>query len=389
MNIEMMERPLGRVYWVDCIRAVAVLFALISHALSGLHLLSVNSGIGLYLKAGTRLATPALLIVFGMMVEMVYFPRWQHDASDTVVRLVSRAFDSALAVLAGAILIDVLAGDAAPFSGVLLLQPPGYFTIYQLYAFLLPLCPLLLLTRERLGPAAYLPIVAIIWLYHLAVSALPPATGTFAPVASFFGVGGKVGPTPIHALQFVLLGMAIAQTMLRRPPAIAAKLAVGALLAAALIVVASAAHRLGGRSLLAQLSDIRALRGHNYPAYYAIGAVGFVGLSLGAWVLSCIPWRPLVRLMSTVGSHTFSLFFIGNAILLACGNVGWLVRTHGNWADVVIGCSYLACSVVALYAWLIVDRRFPVMMAAKRGVVLRATELAVQAVGFSRARTPS
>ncbi len=91
MTCRMSTDKLERVSFLDTFRFVAVTFALLAHVATqhGFDLYDTDSG--LVSKALTRSATPSLLIVFGVMLEIVYGRRFADKPDMVASRMLYRA----------------------------------------------------------------------------------------------------------------------------------------------------------------------------------------------------------------------------------------------------------------------------------------------------------
>jgi hypothetical protein len=361
----------ARLYLIDCIRAAAVLFALLSHAMADLHLLEYSEGGGVYVWAVTRLATPALIIVFGMMVEIVYLPKSVTAPRETIGRLIERAVDCFLALLAGALLMYFLTDNPWALLGLPLLYRVGNFSIFQLYLALLPLVPVLLRLRSRVGPWGYFAVVAAVWAYDLMIEPLPPADGQFKQLVAFTGIGDRYGPTFIHSLQLVVFGMALGQILTGRAPRLPALVFAISLVVIAAIVLVREIDATGLAAFAGRAARMSGLRMHNAPAYYALGIVGFLALAGLAWAVQWIRWRPLVAFVSQVGANSFAFFFIGNVLLLLLDQPSRAWSADGYPARALIVTAYFLAAFLGLRLWLRADRRWPTVMLTKRRLVER------------------
>ena len=82
-----MQPAVSRISSIDLFRYLTVSFALFSHTLLFLKSDAFSGGdVILGLKSITRTATPALMILFGVMAEIVYLRRYRSDPDRAVPR---------------------------------------------------------------------------------------------------------------------------------------------------------------------------------------------------------------------------------------------------------------------------------------------------------------
>ena len=343
-------RP-GRIALLDTFRFTAVTLALLQHVSSQYGLDEVSGG--LFWKLITRGATPSLLIIFGMMLEIAYARKFAAGPGLTIQRMLYRAVlcyaafvvSSFVATASGKDNLISLAG------AFLLLAQVPYASILVTYVVLLVIGIGVIALRLRGGFAALLAMVGLIWL----VDALYlEGTGLWPfPLAQIGGVllgwGGAFGPSALHGLTLVVFGMAVAAAVFSHQPSRGARAAAAAMLLASAGILLEAARNDGLHRLAVGIADFTAYRAGNDIIYYAYGVGAAVGyMALAAVLHLALPPRAR-RLIGALGSQTLAYYVVGNAVLLM---LPALPLTSGGTGIAILSAVLLPAFWVCTLLWL-------------------------------------
>lgn len=317
MSIDKLER----VPFLDTFRFVAVTFALLAHVATQHGLDRYETDLGLLSKTLTRSATPALLIVFGVMLEIVYSRRFADKPDLAASRMLYRA-GLCYAAFAVSAFIAFVAGKKSPeaFVGaVALLTTVQYSLIFKLYLFLLTVGVGIVAARVRYGMAGLLGLVGVVWLADLVyIDGSGPWPRPFRNLGGvLLGLGDAFGPSVLHSVTFVVFGMALGGAAFARRPSRSARATVALLLVVAAAALAWEVGGSGLRQVMVGIATEEMSRNGNDVVYYAYGLWAAVALMGLAHVVHLAAPAWLRRVAGTLGSETFAYFFIGNAILLA------------------------------------------------------------------------
>lgn len=331
-----------RVIGIDVVRSAAVFFAMFSHIYAEVGLGHyMSSDVALPLRVVLQTATPIFVLLFGTMLEMVYFPKWMAGNRQLVTsRLLKRALQCwilyALSIFC-LFLVDDGYSWKFSISCLIFMGNSPYTEILKFYAVALLLTPLLLRLRERVGLA---PLVVLALGYQAAwpfLHALPDAYDDLglplqiARLIKFltgFGNRSLMGPSVLHGLTLVIFGLCLGRF-------IAQGLAVGANgQATAATRSASFARRIAAAlavslmvTLVGALSVPDAvfrglanmsLRLNSSVIYFAAGTLSALSLTLALiWIADV--WAPIRsttwQLVSFFGRTSMFTFAWGNMLL--------------------------------------------------------------------------
>lgn len=311
----------GRIHFLDTFRFVAVTFALVAHITTQHGFEEYQTGLSLLSKSLTRAATPSLLMVFGIMLEIVYSRKFADNRTLVASRMLHRAALCYVAFTASA-LVTLVVGkrDIEGFIGAAsLLTTVPYTLIFKLYLFLLIIGVGIVATRVKYGLASLLVLVGLVWgVDLLLVDGSAPWPQPFRNLGGvLFGLGSTFGPSVLHGVTLVVFGMMIGGAVFGRRSSRSATATVVLLLALAAASLFWEVRSHGLRQTLVSIADDQMYRNSNDVNYYAYGAWAAVSLMSFAYVLHRISPAPLRSLMNRLGSETLAYFLIGNCILLA------------------------------------------------------------------------
>jgi len=319
--------PERRIVFVDAARGLAVALALYIHSLatfgSWYRLPLLGQGL---VRLITSAATPTFVVLFGAMLEMVYYRGLvQGGAARVRTRLLHRSWSCYVAYLA-TVAASVLGGRRGVLHGVaaaLSLGDSQYGNILKFYAFALLLAIPLLDFRRRRGlvptvVVGLVPWAAVFWLDRVA---WPPPSSHLSYLTAML-VGRPVGRAWIsllHSQALIVVGMTIGWSLsagseTRRWTVFyrTATIAFLAALAAACAVMVG----LGPRQALAGYLTLR-FRASHHVGYYAFGLLEATTLLIGLSLLlpPRLPYSARLAPFLCLGRSSLFAFTLGNCLL--------------------------------------------------------------------------
>lgn len=312
----------NRVRSLDLFRFVAVTLAILSHALVYWSWQEkANDWTWLLFRCASRTAMPALLILFGIMLEITYSKKFEKDPHETTQRLIYRSIICymALAMLATAsLLFQEDYGFIKYIAGLTLFGIVPMGNLFKFYFILLLFTPLLLIIRNRLGILFLFLLSAIPHLvsYLLNFNRIPIPQPLTHLAAFLFGLGGNWGPSIFHCILLVSFGMSLGRVLYSGTTEIKKQdyllpCTVGAI---SVMILALEISKYGAVQFLHKIEDLKSYRAVNHPAYYAYGIIGSLALCLIGKGLSYLKRQS--EFLSKVGGNSFSYFFSANLLLL-------------------------------------------------------------------------
>ncbi|WP_188464742.1 OpgC domain-containing protein [Marivirga lumbricoides] len=201
-----------RVYFVDFARSYAIFLALFDHSLNDFNIWS-KYPFEQYaiIKLFTSSATPTFLFLFGMMLELVYLKRLKVKGLSSIrPQLIKRSFQCYLGFMLTS--LAGLIGGYMTVKGLLgssiFVVNNHYGNILKIYCVLILLAIPMLLLRRNYGIWSLIILCFSFWIFYPITSQIEVANGNINNFTSFiFGVGNSGGPSVIHALSIVSLGM--------------------------------------------------------------------------------------------------------------------------------------------------------------------------------------
>jgi len=320
----MLER---RIVFVDAARGLAVALALYIHSLATFgawyHLPRLGQAL---VRLVTSAATPTFIVLFGAMLEMVYYPGLVEGGRRRVrVRLLRRSWNCYVAYLA-VVAASVVGGRRGMLHGVaaaLSLGDAQYGNILKFYAFALVLAIPLLGFRQRRGllPTVLLglaPWVAVAWLDRVS---WPPPSSDLSYLSAML-VGRPIGRSWIsllHSQALVVTGMTIGWSLSagsgeergKRFRRTATLILLAALAASCAVVLA-----VGPRDAFGGYTTLR-YRASHHVGYYAFGLVEATALLIGLSLLlpPRMAYRPGFAPFLCLGRSSLLAFTLGNCLL--------------------------------------------------------------------------
>jgi hypothetical protein len=357
-----------RVDYLDLFRFLTVTLALVSHVVVRHSLYSENaSEIGALLKSVTRAATPCLLILFGIMIELVYARKMKSAPLECSVGLIHRAILCYGALLAIALLTFVKGSTGIDhlLKAPVFLSPVENSDIFKLYTVLLILTIPLVFIRLSAGFGGILLVAASFWcLDWLVINQLAALPKPFDGVGSLlFGIGEEFGPTVPHSLLLLTFGMAIGNLLFRSQKSKGAMLTAALLTGISLYAIGAYLHSLGIIGVASKLAALKEWRNQNDFGYYAYGMLVSLIIVAVSYVLFLLLGHRLTRLPRLIGCNTLMYFFLGNALLLGVPRV----PITSAVVAVIVVLVYIVVFSALTYAWVLYgkDHKFTVAINAR------------------------
>ncbi|WP_311273156.1 MULTISPECIES: hypothetical protein [unclassified Rhizobium] len=315
--------PNKRIAYLDIFRYSAVTFAIISHIVIHHQIYDETaSDEAAMMKAVTRAATPALLVLFGMMIELVYYRKYKTSFKGAMTSLIQRAIMCYLALVALATAFFVSGAMTAKglVGGITLLGQVHNNDIFKLYMILLVLTLPLLFIRHRWGAIGVGAFVVTLWVgHHLLLSSLSPLPYPLGHIGSLtMGIGSGFGPSILHSSVLLVFGMALAAALLteRNSSARRSWLVLSTvIIAGALIVILHQMITYGPMGVVRKIAVIREWRNSHHLGYYAYGILAASLLLLFAVVGDRLLPARAKAAISKAGGVTLMYFFLANLLL--------------------------------------------------------------------------
>ena len=314
-----------RLNFVDVARSCAIFLAIFSHAMidfGGWDLLSSDQ---LLLRVISRSATPLFIFMFGMMLELVYFKRYEQQGLQPVAqRLVKRSFQCfvgyQLTVLAG-----LIGGSLTPLhatAAALFLADAHFGNILRFYSIALLLAIPLVVFRQRYKTLGMISLLAGIWLTYPLLTAL-----NITNLSVFSGLGGVLfgvvgnnhGPSVLYGFTFLIVGMLIASSLANwRKQGLGAFYRTSAIVLGVCDIVILALLVSSSPFEVAQnFVTMEAYRAQNHPGYYAIGL--FLCVCILILLSLLVPLNRSLSRWSAIpmefGHSSLTAYTLGNVVL--------------------------------------------------------------------------
>ena len=317
-----MSHERARFTELDLFRYLTVTIAICAHIVSH-H--SIYEGLGspqsaYLLNAVTRIGTPSLLILFGMMAEIVYARRFNEDRLRTVSQLIYRAFICYLAFVSIAFLEQIMVSlEPAKFVGALILVSKSVAgNIFKLYAIYLILLPIVLVIRQRTGLSGVLAFGAACWLVgHYIFQSIPELPRPAHHIGGLLlGIGNNWGPSVLQGMLLIVAGMVLGNALFSRQREHGARLLAAILLIGSIGAVAWNLSTLGWWSVVSNIADASEWRSHNHIGYFSYGLIATSVIVAISKALQLILPARLATTLATLGGATLPYFYLSNIILL-------------------------------------------------------------------------
>ncbi|WP_220475163.1 hypothetical protein [Paracoccus sp. JM45] len=212
-----------RILGFDITRSVAIFLAMSSHVYAEVGLGNyVPADIAIPYRFISQIAPLIFIILFGTMLEIVYYPRWTKEKQEEVAsRLFLRAIQCWV-LYAISIFVLFIVDDGYSFafsiSCLIFMGNSPYTEILKFYSVALALAPVVLWARGRFG---LIPLVVISVLFQSAwpiFNSMPDAysdLGIHLQIARFikfitgFGSPMIAGPSLLHGITLIIAGQCL------------------------------------------------------------------------------------------------------------------------------------------------------------------------------------
>ena len=316
----------NRLLFIDLARSLAIVLVLVAHALQafqGFALMGLENE--LRVRLIIRNALPLFVFMFGMMLELVYFRKWQANGGfEPSRRLLVRSFQCYVGYLVTA-LAGVMVGVTGPkdtLKAALFLGNAEFGNILRFYAIVLLLAIPLLYLRDRFGRGILVALLLVVWgTYPLIASMQVPREHMVSfPIGMLLGpMGHAVGPSVLQGLTFVVVGMLCGSGLANWQ-----QVGLAPFRRMTLYVVLLASIPVIYLSLQSSISDVYGSfagfewRRLNHPGYYSIGV-----MNCGVLLIALSYFFPIGRELPPradgfllFGRSSLMAFTVGNVILI-------------------------------------------------------------------------
>lgn len=341
----------SRIIYLDVFRFILVSFALISHTIISFDI-GQNFGevIALLVKSLTRISTPALLILFGVMVELVYRRRYKMDRESAARNIIARAIICYILFISlGALALIFGKTSTLNYLGSLFfLRPIPLTNIFAIYAILLPASLALLEIDRTFGRVGlYVFSLTLIILDTAFLSGHPKLPYPFGHLGGFYlGVGEQWGPSILHALLLVVVGTIVSRAVFSEIRSIADRVLVTIIgMSSAIFLLSYEVSQPGYFDVLAAVAEYSDWRAHNHLGYYAFGILA----TLVMLFISKLLWQiaPAVSITQEIGRRTLTYFVIGNALLL----ISPRIEINGSILSIIIIIFHIFLTITLTLTW--------------------------------------
>jgi hypothetical protein len=203
-----MSSSSNRIYFVDFARSFAIMLALTDHSMNDFGMMPANTPL---LKVITTSATPTFLLLFGMMLEIIYLGRLRKAGIRKMAfGMVNRSFQCYIGYF-----LTVVAGVVGGLQAVKGAVAATFFfgnchfgNILKLYTVLLIVAIPLLWFRNKYGIGWTVILGLSPWLVYPLFRFIPPFHNNVEIFTSYMlGIGDQGGPSVLHSLTLVTVGM--------------------------------------------------------------------------------------------------------------------------------------------------------------------------------------
>ncbi len=309
-----------RVKFIDLARSIAIIFAMFDHSMNDFNVwFDYSFTHYALLKSFTSAATPTFLFLFGMMLELVYYKKYQKNGLEGMVpKLVTRS----LQCYRGYILIALagLIGGVLTFNrtiaAVLFLSKTHYGNILKLYAVFMLLAIPILIIRKKVGIDKIFFASLCIWFIYPFYDFISISNAHLASLTSvLFGLGGQEGPSVLLSFSLVAAGMFLSSKISFEKPITFIRTSLVMLLISLTILVTGI--QLIGVGEFIDLFYSNGFRVANHPIYYVYGLTVALCLSLLCFAIYPFKNPRFVGLESLMIFSKMSLeaFTYGNILL--------------------------------------------------------------------------
>ena len=351
----------NRIIGIDIARAVAILLVTWKHSMASFGARGLLDGwAGNSLEFLMQLATPTFLILFGVMLELVYRPRFERGLQqETACRLYKRALQCygyyCLAIVVFFVLMGTYSAKSLPLVFTGFISVP-YSHLLAFYTAALALAPLLILVRIRFGLSVLIGLAICVHLAHPMFRILPPAPELFGRdylqhMSGFlYGRGVDfIGPSLVHGLTIVCFGMLFGYGLRKAQNGPRAFVSVPKIpLAMAGVCAVIIAGFWNWQDPMETLQTLLSadLRIESHPLYFSIGVLGTLILTCAFILLNDVCGLRFGHSLQVFGRRSLFAFGIGNIAAYIAPPA--LAQWAGIWGAVTI-LFLVVCILTVLY----------------------------------------
>ncbi|WP_296622211.1 OpgC domain-containing protein [Marivirga sp.] len=201
-----------RVHFVDFARSYAIFLALTDHSFNDFGIWSTYAFSEYpFIKLLTTSATPLFLFLFGMMLELIYLRRLKEKGLSAIKpKLFKRSFQCYLGFILTSIagLIGGYLTLKSAFATTFFAANTHYGNILKIYSVLIILAIPLLLIRKKYGIWSLIALSIAIWCFYPIFNSIDINNGSINIfMSAMFGIGESGGPSVLHSISIVSIGM--------------------------------------------------------------------------------------------------------------------------------------------------------------------------------------
>jgi surface polysaccharide O-acyltransferase-like enzyme len=358
--VDASEKNRGKILALDLSRTVAIVLAMFAHVLTTTGSLKYVLEEMAPLMVVVRTSTPMFIVLFGVILEVVYRQRAEKGGIRPVAtRLIERALLCWVLYALANVPLLFTGQVSLPYYllTALLLGATPFTDILRYYTILFALAPLILYARIRWGVLPLLAGAVLLMAFHPLLAAipepnLPVADGvTTRMVDLIIGIwDGAVGPSVLHSLLFVVVGMTIGIALKSEQLGVQSRrqtnITLGSLISF-LAISAMASIWIGPEEVNWSNVATKTLRNANHPFYFFSGAL------VSALTITAL------RGISSAGSGVFRgtmlgqrslfTFAFGNAVLYVVNGPYTMTFPAGLLASTVLLLVIFICSGIYDY----------------------------------------
>ncbi|MCR9235914.1 MAG: OpgC domain-containing protein [Alphaproteobacteria bacterium] len=326
-----------RITGIDICRSVAILLAMFSHSLIEFNFYEFRD-FDTYapFRFAIQMAPPIFICLFGAMLEIVYKPQFERGDKEAVFqKLFNRAIQCyvlyVVTLLAQFAMGQISLGYMLRCALMIGVSP--YADILKFYAVALALSPWLISLRVTYGPVYLLGAALAVHLLFPVLQLIPKPPLILGkdylgmPAGFLYGGGeGVGGPSILHGMTFVVIGMIIGRAVLLSFDDQSAIRRKGAAILGALFVCSLAISALlwdfqAPFQTIRNIADM-SLRNLNHPIYFSLGISATIFCVVICIWLFDVQKYSWARWISFLGKASLFTFSFGNILLYAAPDVG-------------------------------------------------------------------
>lgn len=350
-----------RIIGVDIARAIAILLVTWKHSMASYGARGQLEGWAHYsLEFLMQLATPIFLILFGVVLELVYRPRFERGLErDTARRLYRRSLQCygyyCLAIVVFFTVMGTYSWMSLPLVFTGFISVP-YSHLLAFYTAALALAPFIIWARIRYGLTVLIGLAVCVHIAHPLFQNLPLAPELFGRdylqhwSGFLYGRGVDfIGPSLVHGLSIVCFGMLFGYGLRTAQSSNGSFESVPktvlAMVGICILILAAFWNWQAPIETLETLLSAE-LRIESHPLYFSIGILGALTLTCLFILLNDVFKLPVGRSILVFGRRSLFAFGIGN--ILAYIAPPALAVWVGTWGAVTV-LFFTVCMLTLLY----------------------------------------